>query len=193
MATKNAKVVLFGETLMDITDTTAEPSKVLSDSYFYDKAGVKQKGTCTYDADTSDATASQSQILYGQTAYANGTKLTGSMQNRGAVSGQISTKNESYTIPVGYHDGSGTVSILQTAVSQLKPENIRSQIQILGVTGTMEEGSECVAQAKEATPSLQQQIIQPDSGYTHLTQVTVKAIPVNKQVNAQGGYTVTIG
>lgn len=49
------------------------------------------------------------------------------------------------------------------------------------------------AQSKTVTPTFSQQSVTPDSGYTHLTGVTVNAIPVNYADNAAGGVTVTIG
>lgn len=55
------------------------------------------------------ATAVASQILAGITAWINGIKVTGTMANRGAVS-QTLVINGTYTIPEGYHDGSGKIT-----------------------------------------------------------------------------------
>ena len=57
---------------------------------------------------TDDANAAAAQRLSGYTAYAKGQKVTGSMVDRGAVNQTISPGG-SYTIPAGYHNGSGKV------------------------------------------------------------------------------------
>lgn len=71
--------------------------------------------------------------------------------NRGAVSATVH-EGETYTIPAGYHNGSGTVS---------------------GTGG----GGSYTLQSKTVTPTKSQQSITPDSGYYGLSDVTVYAIP----------------
>ncbi len=71
--------------------------------------------------------------------------------NRGAISATVK-EGETYTIPAGYHNGSGTVS---------------------GVSG----GGSYNLQSKTATPTKKQQSITPDGGYYGLSDVTVNAIP----------------
>lgn len=71
--------------------------------------------------------------------------------NQGAVSVTVQ-EGSTYTIPKGYHNGSGTVS---------------------GVAG----GGNYTLQSKTVTPTKKQQNITPDSGYYGLSDVTVGAIP----------------
>ena len=115
------------------------------------------------------------------------------MPNRGAVTGVIDSIDEEYTIQAGYHDGSGKVSIDAIEQAKLIPSNIREDVTILGITGTMSSSEDVKAQSKTTTPTSSQQVIVPDSGYNYLTQVTINAIPYDETLNAAGGYTVTIG
>ena len=71
--------------------------------------------------------------------------------NQGAVSVTVQ-EGDTYTIPAGYHNGSGTVS---------------------GVAG----GGNYTLQSKSVTPTKKQQSVTPDSGYYGLSDVTVAAIP----------------
>lgn len=71
--------------------------------------------------------------------------------NQGAISVTVK-EGDTYTIPKGYHNGSGTVS---------------------GVGG----GGNYILQSKTATPTKSQQNITPDSGYFGLSDVTIAAIP----------------
>lgn len=186
------KVIYGGDTLIDLTGDTAEAVHVQSGQYFHLKSGERVQGTCTFDADTSDATATAAEILSTKTAYVAGNKITGSMPNRGAVSGSIATKSGSYTIPQGYHDGSGSVALDSTAIAGLIADNIRDGVTVLGVTGTMSGSEDVHAQAKTVTPTVSAQTVVPDTGYNYLTQVTVNAIPYTEADNAAGGKTVTI-
>lgn len=191
---KNSKIVLGnGEVLMDLTADTIKEDKLLKGYTAHGADGEPITGTCTFDADTQDANAADAEILSGKTAYVKGAKKTGTMKNNGAVTGTISTKAGQYTVPQGFHDGSGKVGISSTEQAKIVPENIRDGVNILGVTGTM-SGSEGVkSQSKRVAPSFVEQTVLPDSGYTHLSEVTVGAISVVVTDNSAGGKTVTIG
>ena len=191
----NSKVVLAnGTVLMDLTADTVDAAHLLDGYTAHGANGAPITGTCTYDSDTTNDTAAVGEILSGKTAHARGAQLTGTMPNRGAVSGTISTKAGTYTIPQGYHDGSGSVSISSTEQAKLIATNIREGITILGVEGTMSSSEGMKPQAKTATPTFSQQVITPDSTtYNCLSQVTINAITVTYSDNAAGGKTVTIG
>lgn len=75
--------------------------------------------------------------------------------NQGAISASVQ-EGETYTIPKGFHNGSGTVS---------------------GISG----GGSYNLQSKTVTPTKSQQNITPDSGYYGLSDVTVSAIPEQYQ------------
>ena len=188
-----SKVVYGGRTLMDITADTITEDKLKKGYTAHGANGELITGTCEHDANTQDATAADSEILAGKTAYVKGTKKTGVMKNNGAVSGKISTKAAKYTVPQGYHDGSGKVQIASSEKSKLIPANIREGVTVLGVVGTMSPKEGEKAQEKTVTPSTEQQIIVPGAGYTCLSSVTVMPIPYVENANSAGGITVTIG
>ena len=185
------KLVVGNETKFDLTSDTVTADKLLKDITAHDKSGAPITGTCTYDADTQDATAAVAEILEGKTAYARGAKLTGTMPNKGAISGTITDKT-AYTIPMGFHDGSGTVSIDATELAKIIPANIKSGVSILGETGTY-GGEAAKVQTKSVTPTMSVQTVLPDEGFDYLSQVSVAAIPVTYSDNAAGGQTCTIG
>lgn len=188
-----SKVIYGGETLIDLTSDTVKDDKLLSGYKAHGADGQIINGTCTFDANTQDATATDAEILSGKTAYNKGNKITGTMKNNGAVAGKISTKAGKYTVPQGYHDGSGTVQIDESEQAKITPANIREGVTILGVSGTMSPSEGERAQEKTVTPSASTQTVVPDEGYTCLSSVTVNPIPYVESNNSAGGITVTIG
>lgn len=185
------KVIYDGDVLIDLTADTAVAAKVLSGFTFHAASGAPTTGSCNYDAYTGDANAVAANILNGKTAYVTGNKVTGTMANNGSVSGTISTVNGTYTVPLGFHDGGGTVGIASAAKSTIIAGNIKQGVNILGVTGTY-SGEGVNLQSKTATPQSTSQTIQPDAGYDALSSVTVNAVPYSETDNPQGGKTVTI-
>ena len=191
---KISKIIYGGKVLIDLTKDTVVAEKLLNGYTAHGANGEIITGTCTFDSDTQDATVTASEILVGKTAYAKGTKVTGEMANNGAVAGTISTVAGEYTIPQGYHDGSGKVAIDTNEQAKLIAENIREGITVLGVTGTMTGTEGANPEAKEVTPSTTEQVILPNTegGFNYLSQVTVKAIPYVETENPAGGLTATI-
>ena len=187
------KVIVNGVTKIDLTGDTVTANKILSGYTAHSSSGAPIVGSCDFDSDTTDATATTGEILATKTAYVNKNKITGTMVNNGGVTGTISTVSQEYTIPIGFHDGSGKVSISATEQAKIVANNIKKDVTILGVTGTVEPSSEVTAQSKTATPTFVSQTILPDANVDYLSQVTVYAIPVTEVDNLQGGVTVTVG
>lgn len=187
------KVVIGKETKLDLTADTVTPDKLAKGITAHDKSGAPITGTSTKDADTSDATAAVAEVLNGKTFYARGAKMTGTMPNNGEVNGEISTVSGKYTIPMGFHDGAGGVTIAATEQAKLVPTNIRAGVTVLGVKGSMSGSEGMKPQAKSVTPTFEQQVVLPDKAYNCLSQVTVQAIPATYVDNAAGGQTLTIG
>ena len=187
------KVIYNGPVLIDLTADTVTADKILATYTAHDKAGNIITGTCDYDVNSKDATVGVAEILKGKTAYAAGKKLTGTMPNNGAVTLTIDTVDGVVKVPQGYHDGSGTVSILPAEQAKLIAENIKQGISILGVTGTLEPSSAIKVTTKTVTPAATKQTITAGEGFDYMSEVTVEAIPYAETDNPQGGVTVTIG
>lgn len=191
-AKKYNKVIYGGKVLIDLTGDTVTPADLARGVTAHDKSGAEITGTSTKDSDTSADTAAASEILKGKTAHVKGKLVTGNMPNNGAVSGSIDTVAGQYTIPQGYHDGSGKVSISAAEQAKLVAKNIRQGVVVLGITGTMSTTEGLKAQAKTATPKTTKQTIIPDETYNALSQVEIAAIPYTETDNDAGGLTVAI-
>ena len=188
------KVIIGAEVKLDLTGDDVTPDKLTKGIKAHDKSGAPIVGTNTYNADTTDATATAAEILLGKTAYAKGAKVTGTMPNKGAVTLNVTQKSIPVTIPMGFHDGSGKAQVDPTEAAKIIPENIRDGINILGVAGTMSGTEGAKPQAKTVTPTFEAQEITPDSPeYNFLSSVTVNAIPVSYTDNEQGGQTLKVG
>lgn len=187
----NSKIVFYGETLMDLTEDTIDAASLLKGKTAHDKSGAPITGTCEYDSNTTDATATAAEILSGKTAYGGKQKITGTMPNKGKVDLKVVDKNK-VSIPAGYHDGSGSAAIDETEAAKLIAGNIKSGVEILGVTGDY-AGELVNGQKKNVTPAKTQFSVLPDEGYDHLTEVVVAAVPIAYADNPAGGQTVTIG
>ena len=180
---------------MIITSDSVVASALLSGYTAHGADGEPISGACTFDADTSDATANSNAILSGYTAYAGGSKITGNMTNVGQQAGTISSKAQSVSITAGYHDGSGSVTIDSAEQSKIIADNIREGVTILGVLGTMSGSEDVKASSISVTPYTTTASYLPNDfgDYNYFSAVTVDAIAYATTTNIGGGWTATIG
>ena len=101
----------------------------------------------TLEQATADANATASNILVDKTAYVNGVKITGIMPNKGAVTASLNCGG-SYTIPEGYHNGSGKVTANSLAsqmsnagVTVTNPSQVISGYKVLDKSGNLITGT----------------------------------------------------
>lgn len=117
--------------------------------------------------DTSDATATQSDIVQGKTAYVNGTKLVGTHKcSTTSLSLQEKTVTPStavqYVTPDSGYDGLSKVTVNKITFN---------------------------TQDKQVIPTKETQYVEPDSGYEGLDRVTVHPIP-DEYVKVSGGLSI---
>ena len=187
------KVVFGNETLIDISKDTVTKDKLLEGFTAHDQDGNPITGECNYDAYTGDATATEDEILATKTAYRNGSKLTGTMPNKGSQTYVITKASEPVVIDRGYHDGGGTATVDMTNLSK---ENIKQGVTILGVEGEMTGTEDVNAQSITVTPKVTGYTVGPDTanGYNFISEVHVDPIEKTESTTpGTNGTTVTIG
>ena len=215
------KVVYKGDILIDLTTDTVSPETLAVGATAHDKSGELIVGTFEGGTDTSDATASASDIMLNKTAYTADGKTTGTftidseldtqsslltqiasaLQNKAAggtievepkLQDKTITANGSYTADDGY-DGLGTVNV---NVAQSTPTITVSST---GLITASADGKSATKQlttqaAKTVTPSTVSQTAVSDNVYT-TGAITVGAIPSDyvKPTAKKGATTYTPG
>jgi len=118
-------------------------------------------------------TATSSEVLSGKTVYLNGVETVGTMPNNGGVNASITTSGGKYTIPAGYHDGTGTVtgptleSLVGSNATLASNANLLTGYTAYGANGVKYTGSMVNngAVSKTITPSTSAQSYTIPAGY----------------------------
>lgn len=114
--------------------SATEQAKIITDNIKKDITilGVSGKSSVV---DTADANAVAGDILSGKTGYVNGSKITGNIASKGAATYTPGTTDQ--TITAGqYLSGAQTIS----GDADLVAGNIKTGVEIFGVTGTFGDG-----------------------------------------------------
>lgn len=107
----------------NITPTKKEQN-VTSDDGYYGLSAVTVAAIPEAYQDVSSTTAAAGNVLAGKVfVTADGTVTTGTMANNGAVSKTLTPSDTSYTVPAGYHSGSGKVQIVTETKSVTPAES----------------------------------------------------------------------
>lgn len=104
-----------------VTPTKAQQA-IAPDQGYYGLSGVSVAAIPAAYQDVSSVTATAADVLVGTSIVdSTGKLIPGEMLNQGAVSIVLDTLTTSYTIPAGYHNGSGTVAITLETAKNITP------------------------------------------------------------------------
>lgn len=109
---------------------TKQQQAVAPDTGYYGLSGVTVNAIPANFNDTSAVTAAAGDVLANKTIVsAAGQTVAGTMPNNGSVSKTLDATedNQSYTVPAGYHNGSGTISVVleeKSATPSASAQNI---------------------------------------------------------------------
>lgn len=106
---------------------TKKQQNITPDSGFYGMSDVTVNPIPDAYQDVSSVTAGASDVLANKVIVeADGTVTAGTMTNNGAVDKTLDTGTTSYTVPKGYHSGSGTVKIVTETKTVTPTENVQN-------------------------------------------------------------------
>ena len=127
------------------------------------------------------------EVLFGKTVYTSGAEvIVGTMPNNGDVT--IEPTVEQQTKSSGYYNSLQVNPVTSSIDANIKAENIKKDISILGVTGTLEGGTD--TSDADATPN---DIISPKTAYVNGEKIegTIKLINMNEE-DAQGFIQISL-
>jgi hypothetical protein len=127
--------------------------------------------------DTSDATLdSGAKMLSGNTAYANGTKYTGTITTKS--SSDLSVSGDTVTVPSGYYSSSASASVASGSAS--------APTSITGTTATVTTGTNTITLTKvvSVTPVV-------SAGYVTSGTATSSTVKLTASVTTKGATTYT--
>ena len=136
----------------------------------------------------SKGDASASNILTGKKVLVKGKEVTGTMANNGSVSKSLAAGG-SYTIPAGYHDGTGKVTANSLA-SQTSATATAAQI-LSGKTAYVNGSKVTGTMTNKAGTTVEASAVSSDDNNTYLTIPTAGYYDQNSKIYTENSNSVT--